>query len=125
MEQDFKKILTADADGLSTYEYLANHIDTLAPEELEWLTDNMIRVDLNGQFATSAARYLVAIDRTTFDPAIRKLAAAVIDKDREHRYLPLLMESLYGPDYRDRYDELNATDDIYRRIFKRLFPARL
>ena len=54
MEEDTKKKLQADPDGLLTYEYIANHIDTVEPD-LSWLVDNMQRVDLSGQFVISAA----------------------------------------------------------------------
>ncbi len=120
-EQD-KKRLTADQDGLETYEYIANHIDTCSAD-IEWLVDNMISVDRNGQFLVSAARYLTAIDRDLFAQAISRLVAVAIDKDRERRYIGDLLESLYGSDYRDRVDQLNAEDDNFRRIYKRLFPA--
>lgn len=117
-----KKRLAADQDGLETYEYIANHIDTCCAD-IEWLVDNMIAVDRNGQFLVSAARYLSAIDRELFAPAINRLVAVAIDKDRERRYIGDLLDSLYGSDYRDRVSELNATDDNFRRIYKRLFPA--
>ena len=102
--------LRRDADGLLTYEYIANHIDSLDGNDLDRLVDNMIAVDLSGQFLASAARYLHAIDAST------------IDKDREHRYLPDILNSMYGPDYADRADELSAADNNFRRIYKRLYP---
>jgi len=48
---------------------------------------------------------------------------ASIEKDREHRYLPALIESLYGADYAERAAELSATDNNFRRIYKRLQPS--
>ena len=36
--------------------------------------------------------------------------------------LPDLLLSLYGADYADRIEQLNETDDIFRRIYKRLTP---
>ena len=86
MEEEIRKKLTADPDGLLSYEYIANHIDTVE-SDLPWLVDNMIRVDLTGQFVISAARYLYAIDPQTFAEAIDRLIKAGIDKDRERRYL--------------------------------------
>jgi len=121
MNAEIQKQLAADTDGLLTYEYIANHIDTCA-ECIDTLIDNMIRVDLTGQFIASAARYLTAIDPLSFKPAIDRLVAAAIDKDRERRYLPELLEGIYGPDYAARADELRATDDNFRRIEKRLNP---
>lgn len=121
MQEDVKKKLEADPDGLLTYEYIANHIDTVEPE-LEWLVGNMERVDLTGQFVISAARYLFAIDREAFAPYIDSLIKAGIDKDREHRYLGDMLIQMFGPDYADHADELSASDDNFRRIYKRLYP---
>lgn len=116
------KLLKKDPDGLLTYEYLANNIETCDAQTLDTLTDNLVRVDLNGQFLASTARYLQAIDPVKYAGAIRRLVAAVIDKDREHRYLPDVLTGIYGPDYADRAAELSASDDNFRRIYKRLFP---
>ena len=85
----------------------------------------MARVDLSGQFLASAARYLHAIDAEGYAPAIRSLVSQAIDKDREHRYLPDLLQGLYGEDYESRCNELCATDDNFRRIYKRLFPTAI
>lgn len=123
MTQDDLKILRRDTDGLLSYEFLANHIGDCDTETLEAVIDNMERVDLTGQFMASAARYLHAIDAEGFAPAVRRLVAATIDKDREHAYLPLLLQSLYGDDYHDNAQALCSTDDNFRRIYKRLFPT--
>ncbi|MDE5628100.1 MAG: hypothetical protein K2I69_00900 [Muribaculaceae bacterium] len=123
MTDDDKKKLMQDTDGLLTYEYLANHIGESGPEEIDALIENMERVDLSGQFLASAARYLNAIDPAGYAPAIKKLVAAAIDKDREHKYLPDLLLGLYGEGYETKATELCATDDNFRRIYKRLFPA--
>lgn len=122
MDKDSIKALEKDPDGLLTYEYIANNIgsDDL---DMDFLVENMIRVDASGQFVVSAARYLNAIDPQLYAAAITRLVASAIEKDRERRYLPELMQSLYGSDYKDRADELSATDDNFRRIYKRLFPA--
>ena len=55
MEESDKKRLMSDADGLATYEYIANHIGS-CEEDMDFLIDNMARVDLTGQFVISAAR---------------------------------------------------------------------
>lgn len=68
-------------------------------------------------------RYLNAIDPDGYEPAIRTLVAGAIDKDREHKYLPDLLQGLYGEDYEVRAKELIAADDNFRRIYKRLFPT--
>lgn len=119
MNADIKKQLESDPDGLSTYEYIANHIDT-CNECMEFLVDNMIRVDLSGQFSASAAQYLSAIDPSGFKGAIDRLVAAVIDKDREHKFLASLMEGVYGRDYLERAASLRVTDDNFRRLEKRI-----
>lgn len=122
MEEDAKKKLTADPDGLLTYEYIANHIDAVEPD-LPWLVENMEKVDLTGQFVISAARYLFAIDPAQFAPHIDRLIKSGIEKDREHRYLGDMLRQMYGPDYAERSAELSASDDNFRRIYKRIFPT--
>jgi len=123
MEQDLKKKLSQDPDGLLTYEYIANHIGT-CDDIMDELVDNMILVDSTGQFVVSAARYLYAIDSQLYAPFINKLIAAAIEKDRERKYLAELIQSIWGPDYEEHSEELAATDDNFRRIYKRLFPAQ-
>ena len=122
MTDEQKRVLEDDPDGLVTYEYIANNIENCF-DELEWLIENMTRVDLVGQFLASAARYLNAIDPVKFAEPVRKLVAATIDRDREHRYLPDLLQGLYGTDYKEHATELCASDDNFRRIYKRLFPS--
>lgn len=124
MTEDEKKRLELDSDGLLTYEYIANHIGT--PElEIDWLTNNMKHVDMNGQFTGSAARYLHAIDPEQYRAQISDLIAATIDKDREHRYLPALLQGIYGDDCEERAEQLSTTDDNFRRIYKRLHPTSI
>lgn len=123
MTEEDIKTLKRDPDGLQSYEYLANHIGECDPESIETIIDNMERVDLTGQFMASAARYLNAIDSEGYRPAVRRLVAATIDKDREHKYLPDLLQGLYGSDYEVNAKSLCATDDNFRRIYKRLFPT--
>lgn len=122
MTEDIKKQLSADADGLLTYEYIANHIDT-CHEDIDFLVENMMNVDKSGQFLVSAARYLSAIDSGMFADAISRMISAAIDKDRERRYIGDLLESIYGRDYRERAAELSAADNNFRRIYKRMFPT--
>ncbi len=123
MTEEDIKTLKHDPDGLQSYEYLANHIGECDPESIETIIDNMERVDLTGQFMASAARYLNAIDSEGYRLAVRRLVAATIDKDREHKYLPDLLQGLYGADYEVNAKSLCATDDNFRRIYKRLFPT--
>lgn len=115
--------LRKDPDGLLTYEYIANHIGECDPELLDALIENMSLVDRSGQFLASAARYLHAIDPAGFEPGIKRLVAATIDRDREHKYLADLLQGLYGTDYEQNAAQLCAADDNFRRIYKRLFPA--
>ena len=122
MDATLKKKLQKDPNGLMTYEYIANHInqiDELIPE----LVENIIEVDRTGQFVVSTARYLTAIDRKKYASSIDLLIKAAIAKDREHVYLPDLAASVWGDDYKQRADELVSSDDNFRRIFKRLYPA--
>ncbi|MDE5568999.1 MAG: hypothetical protein K2K00_06920 [Muribaculaceae bacterium] len=122
IDETDKQNLRLAQDGLLTYEYIANHIDNLTKEDLDELVDIMTITDLTGQFLASAARYLHAIDAAGYASAINRLVAATIDKDREHRYLADVLNSLYGPDYHSRAAELSATDNNFRRIYKRLYP---
>lgn len=122
MTNEEAKRLTSDPDGLLTYEYIANHIDS-CDDDMTWLANNIIRVDLTGQFCASAARYLHAVDPSKYDEDVKTLVAATIGKDREHRYLADLLSGIYGADYKENAAELSATDDNFRRIFKRLFPS--
>lgn len=122
MTENEIKQLRQDPDGLQCYEYMANHIADLSADDLARLVDIMMLVDLNGQFMASAARYLHAIDAAGYNTEVRRLVAATIDKDREHRYLPDLISSIYGADYKDHAEELSAEDDNFRRMYKRLYP---
>ncbi|MBR5332727.1 MAG: hypothetical protein IKV32_05490 [Muribaculaceae bacterium] len=121
IEESAKKRLEKDSDGLLTYEYIANNIDSCF-EDMDWLVANMIAVDLSGQFVASAARYLYAIDAEVYKEFISRLIAAVIEKDREHRYLPDLIQGVWGDDYAQHVEELSK-DDNFRRIYKRLYPS--
>lgn len=122
MDQDLKKQLTADPDGLLTYEYIANHIGA-CDDIMDELVDNMILVDNSGQFTVSSARYLCAIDKEKYRDVISRLTASAIEKDRERRYIGDLLPALWGADYEEHADELSAADDNFRRIYKRLFPS--
>lgn len=119
MDEALKKQLAKDTDGLLTYEYIANHIGQcgdIMPE----LVENIVRVDITGQFMVSAARYLAAIDHTSFKSEIDRLVAAAIDRDRERKFIGDLLPSLWGHDYADRVVELAETDNNFRRIYKRV-----
>ncbi len=124
MEEELKKKLAKDPNGLMTYEYIANNIeriDSILPE----LVDNIISVDRTGQFITSTARYLNAINAEKYASAIDTLIKAAISRDREHMYLADLISGIWGEDYRERADELCKSDDNFRRIYKRLYPTSI
>ena len=87
------------------------------------LVDNMIRVDLTGQFMVSAARYLAAINRDGFKADIDRLVAASIDRDRERKFIADLLPSLWGVDYADHVVELAEADNNFRRIYKRVVSS--
>lgn len=116
------KQLENDTDGMLTYEYIANNFDS-CEEVMSELVDNLVRVDHTGQFLASSARYLAAVDREKFSPWLPSLIEAAIAKDRERRYIGSLLESIWGADYRDRAEELRASDDNFRRIYKRIYPG--
>ena len=121
MDEQLKKRLSADTDGLLTYEYLANNIgscDDILPE----LVENIIRVDADGQFSVSAARFLWAINSESYASCIDSLIAAGTDKDRDRRYIGSLLSAVWGADYEQRAEELSATDNNFRRIYKRIYP---
>ena len=122
MDEALKLKLQHDPNGLLTYEYIANNINTI-DDIMPELVQNMIDVDVNGQFVVSTARYLNAIDSEKYASCIDLLVKAAITKDRDHVYLADLAASLYGADYKDHATELAATDDNFRRIYKRLYPV--
>lgn len=122
MEETIKQNLCKDPDGLLTYEFIANNIDSIGSDDMDCLTENMIAVDHCGQFCVSAARYLHAIESERFAPQIDRLIAAAIDKDRDRAYIGRLLADIWGHDYDERVDELNASDNNFRRIYKRIYP---
>ena len=121
MDEILKKQLSKDPDGLLTYEYIANNIGSIDDIMLE-LAENIINVDMSGQFVVSAARYLNAIDKEKYAESINLLIKVAIEKDRERKYLGDLAVSIWGADYKEHAEQLSATDDNFRRIYKRLYP---
>ena len=122
MDNNIKKILDTDTNGLLTYEYIANNMGSI-DKEMGVLVDNMILKDRTGQFVVSTARYLNAIDSEKYASSIDLLVKAAIAKDRDRVYLAYLASSLWGADYKEHAAELSATDDNFRRIYKRLYPV--
>lgn len=121
MDENLRKQLSKDPDGLLTYEYIANNIGAIDDIMLE-LAENIINVDMSGQFVVSAARYLNAIDKEKYAESIDCLIKAAIEKDRERKYLGDLAVSVWGADYKEHVEQLSETDDNFRRIYKRLYP---
>lgn len=122
MDNNTKKLLDDDTNGLLTYEYIANNMGSI-DEDMPALVDNMILKDRTGQFVVSTARYLNAIDCDKYASSIDMLVKAAIEKDRAHVYLSYLAASLWGDDFKEHAAELSATDDNFRRIYKRLYPV--
>lgn len=123
MDALLRKKLDKDENGLLTYEYIANNINSSCiEEEIDDLVDNIVKVDKTGQFIVSTARYLNAIDKNTFEPQIDRLIKAAINVDRDRAYLASLAASIWGNDYKERAVQLTASDDNFRRIYKRLYP---
>lgn len=121
MTEELKR-LTEEADGMATYEYIVNNVATCLPYMAE-LTELLRKTDKTGQFLCSTARFLHAVDSSTFDTCIAPLIEAAIDKDRERRYIGSLLKAIWGADYADHVDELRAKDDNFRRIYKRIYPS--
>lgn len=120
MNNELKKILSSDTDGLLTYEYIANHMGA-CDDDMPALADNIIRVDLSGQITVSAALYLHATGPDKYKDIIDKLIAASLQKDREHKYIVDLLPGIWGEDYKSHVEELNRTNDNFRRIYKRIY----
>lgn len=117
------KSLSKDNDGMSTYDYLVNHIPACI-DHMDYITENLNRVDSTGQYLASSARFLFSVDRDTFSPWIGRLIEGAIEKDRERKYIGSLLEAIWGADYAERADTLRETDDNFRRIYKRIYPEK-
>lgn len=122
-ETDIKEtsIEKLEQEGMEVYQYIVDHCDT-CDEEMPRLIARMHEVDLSGQFLASTARYLAAIDRERFNPWLGALIEGAIDRDRERRYIGSLLKAIWGEDYEDKADRLNAEDNNFRRIYKRMHP---
>lgn len=118
------KHLENDNDGMATYEHIVNNVDSCLADMPE-LIEKLRKVDSSGQFLASTARFLSAVDREKFQTCIEPLIEGAIEKDRERRYISSLLEAIWGKDYQRRADELRASDDNFRRIYKRIYPAGL
>ena len=118
-----EKNIDGESEGMATYEYIVNNVDTCR-DEMPELIEKLEKVDTSGQFLASTARFLNAVDSESFKDSIPRLVEGAINKDRERRYIWSLLEALWGKDYKDHAEELAMTDNNFRRIYKRLFPVR-
>ncbi|MCM1370078.1 MAG: hypothetical protein NC204_06860 [Candidatus Amulumruptor caecigallinarius] len=107
--------------GMEVYEYIVDHCDTCSNEMAE-LISRLREVDTSGQFLASTARYLAAVDRATFEPWLAPLIEGAIDKDRDRKYIGSLLQAIWGDDYEQNVEHLNASDNNFRRIYKRMHP---
>ena len=57
MDNNTKKMLENDTNGLLTYEYIANNMGSI-DEDMNALVDNMILKDRTGQFVVSLGSLL-------------------------------------------------------------------
>lgn len=122
---DLNNVLKTDTDGLISYEYLVNNLESLDEPSLQQIADNIARLDQQAQYMASAARYLNAVGHEAYAGIVRNLVALTIDRDREHRYIGDLIRALYGDDYREHADRLAADDNNFRRMYKRLYPESI
>ena len=113
--------LKADKNGLETYDYIVNNLDSCAGN-MEFLTENLLKADTTGQYLTSTAIFLNKVGKERFGKWIDRLIEGAIAKDRERRYIGSLLEAIWGVDFKDRSSELNQIDDNFRRIYKRIYP---
>lgn len=121
---DIKKVLEHDSDGMAIYDYIVNNVETCR-EDLPILIERLREVDLSGQFLASAARFLHAVDSDRFDLFLSSLINGAIEKDRERKYIGSLLQAIWGDDYESRSGELMASDDNFRRIYKRVYTKGL
>lgn len=121
-DQNTPMAVADESRAMEIYEYIVNHVADCR-NQLDNLIMDLKRADASGQFLASTARFLAAVDREQFDEFLPSLIEGAIDKDRERRYIGQLPEAIWGKDYAERIDELVATDDVFRRLYKRVFPT--
>lgn len=120
LEKEIKE-LEKDIDGLRTYEFLVNNLESLDNEQLTAIVDRLATVDHSGQYLASGVRYMNGVDKVKYSDHIKRMTALTIDRDREHKFIGDLILNLYGANYYDRTTEF-ANDDNFRRMYKRLYP---
>ncbi|MBD5205434.1 MAG: hypothetical protein HDS71_02065 [Bacteroidales bacterium] len=107
--------------GLEAYQLIVDNCETCGDELSEYVA-RLRSVDNSGQFLTSAAIYLAALDRDKFNPWLTPIIEGAIEKDRERRYIGSLLQAIWGEDFMDNVEKLSETDNNFRRIYKRIYP---
>lgn len=123
MDKETNKIEPEEA-GMAIYEEIVNNVDT-CKDKLNQLIYDLNRVDISGQFLCSTARFLAAVDREEYEEYLPTIVEYAIDKDRERKYIGQLLQAIWGEDYMDHADELKETDDLFRRVYKRVYATGL
>ena len=108
---------------MEVYQQIVDHCEDEG-DMLPGLITKLKAVDTSGQFLASTARYLAAVDRQKFEPYLAPLIEAAIERDRERRYMGSLLQAIWGEDFETHAEELKASDDNFRRIYKRLHPEQ-
>ncbi|MDE7412718.1 MAG: hypothetical protein K2N05_02865 [Muribaculaceae bacterium] len=109
-----------EQEGMAIYEYIVDNVETCEAEMGE-LICRLRMADNTGQFLASTARYLSAVNREKFDRWLTPLIEGAIERDRDRRYIGSLLEGIWGENYKERAEELRASDDNFRRIYKRIY----
>ncbi|MDE5842959.1 MAG: hypothetical protein K2H35_04410 [Muribaculaceae bacterium] len=112
----------SEEDGMAIYEEIVNNVDT-CKDRLDQLIFDLKKADVSGQFLCSTARFLVAVDRETFEEFLPALIESAIEKDRERRYIGHLLEAIWGADYKECAEELREKDDLFRKVYKRVYAT--
>lgn len=121
-DHNTQKKVAEEGRGMEIYEYIVNNVGECR-DRLGNLIMELRQADPTGQFLASTARFLTAVDRDAFAEFLPPLIESAIEKDRERRYIGQLLEAIWGKDYREHTDELVAGDDLFRRLYKRVYPS--
>lgn len=114
------EILDKEKTGIEIYDYLVNNLPDCI-EEMDTIVDTLLEKDSTGKYLASSARFLAGVDMKKYERWICRLTEGAIDRDKERRYIWSLLQAIWGPDYQERISELEATDNNFRRIYKRVF----
>lgn len=121
-DNDTKNALADECRGMEIYEYIVNNpVD--CRDRLDSLIMELRRHDASGQFLASTARFLAAVDKEGFAEYLPSLIESAMEKDRERRYIGQLLEAIWGKDYKENAGQLRESDDVFRRLYKRVYPS--